>query len=113
MYNMNSSFNASSRRVNQYLNNEILNASPEKLIMKVYDFAIVNCQKHEMIKTNEALQVLINALNFENEAAKEISVGLFKLYRYCQDQMRKKNYDVVYKVLIELKESWELALKNR
>jgi flagellar protein FliS len=104
---------ASNRRVNQYVTNEILNATPEKLIMKVYDFAIINCQKHNMLKTNEALQVLINALNFEHPEAKEISFGLLRLYRYCQDQMRKNKYDDVYKVLSELKETWETALKKR
>ena len=73
--------------------------------MRIYDFAIVNCQKHNMIKTNDALQVLINALNFDNPAAKEISIGLFRLYQFCQDQMRKRKYEIVQKVLTELKES--------
>ncbi|MFA7228389.1 MAG: flagellar protein FliS [Melioribacteraceae bacterium] len=101
------------KRVNQYLTNEILDASPEQLIMKVFSFALLKCQKHDMLKTNEALQVLINALNFENPEAKEISIGFLRIYRYCQDQMRKQNYDVVYKVLAELKETWEIALANR
>lgn len=104
---------SSSQRMNQYVINDILNASPEELIMKVYDFAILNCNKKNMLKTNEALQVLINALNFDNPAAREISIGLFRIYQYLQDQMRKSNYDVVSKSLIELKECWETALKNR
>lgn len=111
MHMMNSS--ANNRRANQYLTNEILSATPEKLIMKVFDFAIINCQKHNMLKTNEALQVLINALNFEHPEAKEISIGFFKIYRYCQNQMRKKNYDIVYKTLSTLKETWETALSKR
>ncbi len=113
MYTMNTFNNSANQRINQYLNNEILSATPEQLIMRIYDFAILNCQKHNMIKTNEALQVLINVLNFENPAAKEVSIGLFRLYQFCQDQMRKRKYEVVQRVLTELKESWELALKNR
>jgi len=101
------------RKINQYLTNEINNVGPAQLIIKVYDFAILNCQRHNMIKTNEAIQVLINALNFENEAAREISIGLIKLYQFCQEQMRKKNYDEVYKILSELKETWQTALTNR
>ncbi len=101
------------RRLNQYLANDIRGASPEQLIMKVYDFAILNCKRQEMLKTNEALQVLITSLNFENEAAREISVGLFRLYQYCQDQMRKKNYKEVEKILTELKSTWTAALQNR
>jgi flagellin-specific chaperone FliS len=104
---------ANNRRVNQYVSNEILNAKPEKLIMKVFDFAILNCQKHNMLKTNEALQVLINALNFEHPEAKKISIGFLRIYRYCQEQMRKQNYDIVYKTLSTLKETWETALSKR
>lgn len=111
MYTM-SSF-AKNQRVNQYIINDIMDASPEKLIMKVFDFAILNCQKENMIKTNEALQVLINALNFDTPEVKEISTGFLKIYLYCQDQMRKKNYNVVLKTLTELKQSWETALNNR
>jgi len=43
-----------------------------------------------MAKTNEALQALINALNFDHPAAKEISANLLNIYLYCQEQMRKQ-----------------------
>ncbi|MDP3831209.1 MAG: flagellar protein FliS [Ignavibacteriaceae bacterium] len=111
MYAMNS--NMHNQRANQYVINEILSASPEQLIMKVFSFAIVNCQKKNMIKTNEALQVLIDALDFDNPAAKEICIGFYRIYRYCQEQMRKKNYDIVLKTLTDLKETCETALQNR
>ena len=101
-----------SNRTNQYLVNEIMEATPGQLILKVYDFAIVNCRKQNMTKTNDALQVLINALRFDNEEVKAVSTGLFKLYQYCQEQMRKKNYEIVYKILTELKESWITAFNS-
>ena len=101
------------RKINQYLLNDLNTSGPEQLIMKVYDFAILNCNKKNMIKTNEALQVLINTLNFEESAAKEISIGLFRLYTYCQDQMRKQKYSEVLKILTELRNSWREALQNK
>ena len=104
---------ASRNKMNPYLVNEITNASPVQQIMKVYDFAIVKCQQENMIKTNEVLQVLINCLNFTDETAKPISIGLFRLYQYCQEQMRKKNYKEVHKILSELRDTWREALKNR
>ncbi|MBI1938131.1 MAG: flagellar protein FliS [Ignavibacteriales bacterium] len=104
--------NAYSNKTNSYLVNQINNASPQQLIMKVYDFAIINCQKNEMIKTNEALQVLINALNFDDPSAREISNGLLRLYQYCQDQMRKQNTGVVLKILKELRDTWNNSMKN-
>jgi flagellar protein FliS len=83
-----------------------MQATPKQLLIKIYDFAIVNCQKQNMAKTNEALQVLINSLRFDTEKVKEISTGLFRLYQFCQEEMRHKNYQIVYKILTELKESW-------
>ena len=101
------------RKVNHYIFNELINAKPEQLILKVYDFAITKCMKHDLVKTNDALQVLINALNFEDENAKEISTGLMRLYLYCQAQMRKRQYDNVYRILTELRATWIDALKNK
>ena len=91
---------------NQYLVKEIMEASQEKLLLKVYDYAIVHCQKQNMIKTNKALQVLIDALRYDEEAAKEISTGLFKLYQFCQFKMREGDYNIVHQILTELRKSW-------
>jgi flagellar secretion chaperone FliS len=90
----------------QYLVNEILEATPQQIILKIYDFAIVNCQRQDLIKTNNALQELINALSFEGDEVKKISLGLLKLYQFCQEQMRQKNYDLVVKILSELRDTW-------
>ncbi|MEW5841743.1 MAG: flagellar export chaperone FliS [Bacteroidota bacterium] len=99
-------------KINQYLINQVSASTPEQLILKVYDFAISSCLKHDMLKTNDALQVLINSLNFEDARAKEISVGLLNLYIFCQNQMRKKNFQAVQKILSELRETWQAALRK-
>ncbi|MEJ2617080.1 MAG: flagellar protein FliS [Ignavibacteriaceae bacterium] len=99
-------------RLNQYVLNEITQATPKELLIKIYDFAIVNCKKQNLAKTNEALQVLISSLSFENKEVSKISIGLLKLYQYCQDQMRKKNYDIVYEILTELRGSWITAFNK-
>lgn len=103
---------ANPSKVNKYVVNDILEATPQQLLIKVYDFAIVNCQKHNLAKTNAALQELINSLRFDDEKVKEVSIGLYKLYQYCQEEMRKQNYQVVYKILTELRESWLNAFKS-
>jgi flagellar protein FliS len=99
-------------KLNKYVENEILEANPKQLLIKVYDFAILNCQRRDMVKTNNAIQELINGLSFETEETKNISIGLLKLYQFCQDQMRKKNYDVVHKILSELRNTWLEAFQN-
>jgi flagellar protein FliS len=93
-------------RANAYVANEILDASPQKLIMKIYDFAIMQCKNKNLEKTNKALAELISALRFDSEEVSEISTGLRKLYEFCQDQMRKKNYDIVLQILTDLREAW-------
>lgn len=98
--------------LNPYLVKEIMEASPQKLLLKIYDFAIVHCQLHDMEKTNRALDELINSLNFEDPEAREISIGLMKLYQFCQDRMRKKEYDIVHKILTDLRETWVTVFKS-
>lgn len=111
MYN--STFtNNKQNRLNQYLLKEIMEATPQQLLIKVLDFAIINCQKKDMGKTNNALQLLINSLRFDTDEIRNVSTGLLKLYQFCQEEMRQKNYDSVYKILTELRETW-LSTFNR
>ncbi len=108
MYNYSAALkiNNSNNRANAYLINEILNASPQKLLLKIYDFAIAQCKNENIEKTNKALAELINALRYDSVEANEISMGLRKLYEFCQDQMRKRNYEIVLRIMVELRETW-------
>jgi flagellar protein FliS len=101
------------KRSNQYIANDIMSAKPEELILKIYDFAIINSKKNDMLKTNQALQALVSALNFEHPEAREISANLLKIYLYCQDQMRKQKSENVTKILTELRDTWRTALLKR
>lgn len=105
-------FNKKNNRANAYLAKEILEASPQKLLIKVYDFAIVHCKKGNMDKTNRALQELINALRFDDEKSKDIAIGFLKLYQFCQEEMRKGETEIVYKILTDLREAW-LTIFNK
>jgi len=67
-------------RVNPYLADQILNASPEQLLLKAYDYAVVHAEKKDMIKTNRALQVLIGFLRFDDESYIELSYRLLRLF---------------------------------
>ncbi len=109
---LNPSTTSNKKLLNQYLIKEILEASPQQLLIKIYDLAIINCKKHDLTRTNDAIQSLINALRFDSEEVKKISVGLLKLYQFCQDEMRKQNYDLVLKILTELRDSWIQAFQK-
>ncbi len=99
-------FNNKKSKLNPYLVKEIMEATPQQLLIKIYDFAIASCQKHDLFKTNEAIQQLISALRYETPEVRDISIGFLKLYQYCQTQMRKKNYSEVLHILTELRKSW-------
>ncbi|MHB9012697.1 MAG: flagellar export chaperone FliS [Ignavibacteriaceae bacterium] len=100
-------------RMNQYLVKEVLEATPEQLLIKVYDFAILNCQRNNLEKTNKAIKELINFLRWDTEEGKAVNAGLFRLYEYCQEEMRKKNTEIVFKILTELRETWLKAFKMK
>jgi flagellar secretion chaperone FliS len=93
-------------RANTYVVNEILNATPQQLLIKVYDFAIGQCKRKNIEKTNKALMILIDALKYDSEAVREISIGLRKLYEFCQDQIRKNNFDIALQILTDLRDTW-------
>lgn len=101
------------KRANAYLVNEIMESSQEKLLLKLYDFAITNCRLRNIEKTNKALNELIFGLRFDDAELENISTGLYQLYDFCKDQVRKRNYDIVERILSELKESWMQALKKQ
>ncbi|NLT51300.1 MAG: flagellar protein FliS [Ignavibacteria bacterium] len=100
------------RRANSYLVKEILEASPQKLILKIYDFAIANCQRKDMVKTNKAVSELIISLNFEKDETKPISMQLLRLYQFVQDQTRKGEFDIALQILSGLRTTWQEAFEK-
>lgn len=100
-------------KINPYLANQVLQSSPEQLLIKVYDYAIIHSEKKDMVKTNTALSELIGFLRFDDETYKDLSISLLRLYQFCQDQARKSNFDIVTKILTELRESWLQAIQNK
>lgn len=100
-------------KINPYLANQVLQSSPEQLLIKVYDYAIINSEKKDMVKTNSALSELIGFLRFDDETYKDLSISLLRLYQFCQDQARKSNFGLVSKILTELRESWLKAINNK
>ena len=92
--------------ISRYQTNSILNASPQELIMKLYDLAILSIKKGDYKKANLVLTELIGALNFEYN---EVALGFFKLYRYCQEKLYKKESEEPLNILKELRRAWAQA----
>ena len=94
------------RGINQYTNNTIMNATPEELILRIYDFLIVQLRKEDASKSNRAINELIASLNFEYQEASE---GLFRLYQYCLDCTYAGKYGEALEIIEGLRESWSSA----
>jgi len=95
-------------KVDPYLKQKIMSASPEQLISYIYDVAISACGREDRMKATMALQELINSLNFEH---KEMAGKFFQLYRYILDLIVKGKFEDAKHLLYELKSTWVEAMK--
>ena len=55
---------------------------------------------------------LINALNFEDDSAKGLSLELLRLYQFVQESTRKGEFDLSLKILTELRNTWQEAFNK-
>jgi flagellin-specific chaperone FliS len=92
--------------ISTYQQNQIMNLSATELILKLYDLAIVAIKQGNVRKANLVITELIASLNFEY---KEVALGFFKLYRYCQDQLYKGNLKEPLKIMEDLRATWARA----
>lgn len=92
-----------------YQRAQVLGATPMQLILMLYDLVLVACGRREAQRASRAIIELIAALNFEYE---EIAVGLFRLYEYALGQIRSGSFDEAAKIIRQLKDAWETALRE-
>lgn len=97
------------KKLQSYQQSQILSMEPVPLLIKVYDFTILNCKKKNMEKAGKGLVELISTLNFDYP---DVSLGLFRLYQYCQDKIREEKYDEVISILEGLRNAWIETLKK-
>lgn len=93
----------------EYRQQDVMGASPLRLVIMAYDLAIQSCEVKDFEKATKAISVLRDALNFDYP---EVSVGLFRLYQWCLDCLRKGDYDVPRSILTELRDAWKMTEKR-
>jgi flagellin-specific chaperone FliS len=91
---------------NSYRNDEFASLTPVRVVDKLYSIAILACKKKDTSLAQKAISELIVGLNFEHE---EISTGLFRLYEYSKECIRKGNTNEAVRVLEELRSTWAQA----
>jgi flagellin-specific chaperone FliS len=96
-------------RDQQYRQQEIMGASPIRLVIMAYDMAIRGCEKKDFQSATKAISALRDALDFDYP---EVSVGLFRLYQWCLDSLRQGDYNGAANSLKELRDAWVTAEKQ-
>lgn len=87
-----------------YSEQEIMTISPLQLLVKAYDAGIAACKGKDKEKASMVIAELIDSLNFDQA---EISNSLFRLYKYCMQEVKQGHFDVTLKIFKELRQSWE------
>jgi len=95
---------------NPYLVQKIMTASPEQLISYIYEAAIKACAQQDQRRGLEAVQELINSLNFE---AGDISATFYKVYSSILDRLYARDYDTARDILMDLRKTWSKAMNLR
>ena len=92
-----------------YQSAQVLGASPMQLLLMIHEFAIVACGRRDAERARRAMTELIASLNFDYE---EIALPLFRLYEYCLSMICSGSFHEAAKILRQLKETWETALRQ-
>lgn len=90
-------------RSQEYRQNDVLGASPLRLVVMAYDLAIQSCERQDFEKATRAISVLRDALNFEYQ---DVALGLFRVYQWCLDCIRQGDYNNAISALSELRDAW-------
>lgn len=93
----------STYRSQEYRSQDVLGASPVRLVIMAYDLAITSCEAKDFYRATKSISVLRDALNFDYP---DVSVGLFRVYQWCLDCIRQGDYASAINSLKELRDAW-------
>lgn len=89
-----------------YRNQDVMGASPMRLVVMTFDLAIQACEGKEYVRASKVVSLLRDSLNFDYG---DSAMGFFRLYQWCLDCIRKEDFESTLKVLHELRDTWATA----
>ncbi|MFQ5572043.1 MAG: flagellar export chaperone FliS [Rhodothermales bacterium] len=98
-------------RMRQYQQQAISTASPEQIILKLYDLGIAACRRDDRSKLRSVLVELLSSLNFEEGG--EIAQRLADLYAYCMEKSAAGDLREVEELLSGLRDAWKGVLARK
>jgi flagellin-specific chaperone FliS len=87
----------------KYQQQDVMNASPLRLVIMTYDLAIRACEQKDFAKATKTISALRDTLDMDYP---DVAVGLFRLYQWCLDCIRKNDYASAITTLTELRSAW-------
>ncbi len=90
----------------EYRYQEVMGASPIRLVVMSYDVAIQACHQKDFSRATRAISVLRDALNFDYDHA---AIAFFGLYQWCLDCIRNEDYQTAAETLTDLRDAWVSA----
>lgn len=93
----------------QYQRQDVLSASPEQLVTKLYDLAILACNSDDRIKLRKVLIELISSLNFEDGG--DIAIRLSQIYEYCMRESVDGDLAQIADMLSDLRDTWRESIQ--
>ncbi len=98
-------------RMRQYQQQAVRSASPEQLILKLYDHGIASCRRNDRVKVRAVLVELVSSLDFEQGG--DIANRLSSLYEYCLAESATGDLIAIEEVLCGLREAWKQGVMAR
>lgn len=99
--------NASKPGRNLYLTQKVMSASPEQLVVYIYDAAIAACGRQDKIKAIQAIHLLIKSLNFEE---REVALRFYQVYDTILEFLYRRNFERARELISEIRETWVKAM---
>jgi len=88
----------------QYQRDALVGATPEKLVVKIYDIAIAACHAGDRARLRAALVQLVNGLDFERGG--DLARRLHAIYVYGLTESALGDLAPIAEVLNELRSVW-------
>ena len=90
----------------KYKQQDVMSASPLRLVIMTYDLAIRACEQQDFAKATKTIGALRDTLDMDYP---DVSLGLFRLYQWCLDCIRKGDYASAMTTLTELRGAWAVT----
>ena len=90
----------------KYKQQDVMSASPLRLVIMTYDLAIRACEQQDFAKATKTISALRDTLDLNYP---DVSLGLFRLYQWCLDCIRKGDYASAMTTLTELRGAWAVT----